>query len=398
MRIPVESTSARHGSLHTVARWLVLATVLLILYGSLYPFRFSALGEYSIWELLRSLSFQRTSRSDVVANLLLYLPLGLCLMLAWPAHWRRLTLFGWSVGWSTVLSILVEVLQIHAPSRVSSLTDVLLNAAGAAVGALLATVYMALGRSLRIPGMSGGQPEPAPLAVVLLWLGFRLAPFIPVFDWQKYREALTPIFQDPQFAVTDTLRFLVGWLVAGYAVRQVWRREWAIPAFVSLVALTLVGRIVIAGKTLVMPELLGLTVAVGAGAFLIMIPDRRRCAILAALLAVVILLEGLKPFDFLDTPNSFSWVPFKSSLSDSLEINYWILLEKCFWYFSLVWLLARRGVAIAGAAIATAALLAVIEIVQLWLPERSAEITDPLMALAAGVLVALLRTGLYSKR
>jgi hypothetical protein len=47
---------------------------------------------------------------------------------------------------------------------------------------------------------------------------------------------------------------------------------------------------------------------------------------------------------------------------------------------------------------ATAALLAVIEFVQRWLPERSADITDPLMALVAGVLVGLLGTGIYSKR
>jgi VanZ family protein len=89
-------------------------------------------------------------------------------------------------------------------------------------------------------------------------------------------------------------------------------------------------------------------------------------------------------------PQPFSWVPFKNSLSDSLEVNYSVLLEKCFWYFSLVWLLTRRGRGVAGAAFITAALLAAIEVAQLWLPGRSAEITDPLLAVIAGLLLAIL--------
>ena len=42
------------------------------------------------------------------------------------------------------------------------------------------------------------------------------------------------------------------------------------------------------------------------------------------------------------------------------------MLEKCFWYFALVWLLARRGFGAGGAAVATALLLAVIETLQMF--------------------------------
>ena len=57
-----------------------------------------------------------------------------------------------------------------------------------------------------------------------------------------------------------------------------------------------------------------------------------------------------------------------SSLSDSLEVNYSVLLEKCFWYFSLVWLLTRGGLRLPSATVVVAALLALIEVAQLWLP------------------------------
>ena len=75
------------------------------------------------------LSFQRTSRGNLVANLLLYMPLGLCLLLSWPARWGRPTHVSDGVS-GTVLSFAVEMLQVYAPSRVSSLTDVVYDAGG----------------------------------------------------------------------------------------------------------------------------------------------------------------------------------------------------------------------------------------------------------------------------
>ena len=79
----------------------------------------------------------------------------------------------------TMLSCAVEMLQVHAPSRVSSLTDVVLNATGTLAGGLIALAYLEIGSSIRIPGIVPGRPEPVPLGVLLLWLGFRLAPFVP---------------------------------------------------------------------------------------------------------------------------------------------------------------------------------------------------------------------------
>ncbi len=135
--------------------------------------------------------------------------------------------------------------------------------------------------------------------------------------------------------------------MVGYAVRRLWRREYSLHALGAIILIVLVGRIVIVGKVLVAPELLALVLCIPVSAALVAMPDRRRAGLLALLLASVIALQGLKPFEFLAEPHSFSWVPFMNSLSDSLEVNYSVLLEKCFWYFSLVWLLTRWGMAVA---------------------------------------------------
>jgi VanZ family protein len=390
MREPASRGRTATPNFRPIARWLTVATFLLILYGSLFPFRFEVLNDIGFFDLLTGLRFQPTSRGDLVANLLLYAPLGLCLLLSWPGRWGRLTRLFWTVFIGTVLSLGIEMLQVHAPTRVSSLTDVVLNAAGTLGGGLIALLYLELGSTIRIPGIAPGRPEPVPLGILLLWLGFRLAPFVPTIDWQKFKDALKPVFIEPQFSTIDTYRYLVGWLVAGYAIRQLWRREYAFHALAFVVAVVLLGRVMVVGKVLVPSELLALVLAVPAAAVMAALTDRRRATLLAILLAGVIVLQGLKPFEFLAQRNSFSWVPFMSSLSDSLEVNYSVLLEKCFWYFALVWLLTRRGSGIVIATALTAVLLALIETAQLWLPGRSAEITDPLLALAAGILIALL--------
>jgi glycopeptide antibiotics resistance protein len=379
--------AADNPRVRLTARWLVLCTALLILYGSLFPFRFTPHG-IGLWPLITQLDFARTSRGDIVANLLLYMPLGLFLMLAWPATWGRWKGLLIAVLIGSLLSFGVEVAQGLATTRVSSLTDLLLNAAGTTLGALIAIGYLALGSTIRMPGAVAGRPDPVPFGLLVLWLAFRLAPFVPTIDWQKYKEALKPLL-DPQFKPRDVFAYVVGWLVAGYAVRRVWRREFALQALAVIVFVVLFGRVVVVGKALSVDEITALVICIPCALILTIIPDRRRALLLVMLLAAVISIEGLEPFELLPEPHAFSWVPFINSLSDNLEVNYSVLLEKSFWYFALIWLLTRRGFGVAAATLVTVILLTGIEVTQMWIPTRSAEITDPLLAICGGILIAL---------
>ncbi len=54
MRDPLAHETTRQ--FQPVARWLTVAAVVLILYGSLFPFRFDALGESGLFELLTGLT------------------------------------------------------------------------------------------------------------------------------------------------------------------------------------------------------------------------------------------------------------------------------------------------------------------------------------------------------
>jgi|SRR5207302_2750231 len=68
-------------------------------------------------------------------------------------------------------------------------------------------------------------------------------------------------------------------------------------------------------------------------------------------------------------------------------------IQKCFWYGSALWLLRAAGwlgCRLARAAIAVAVLLGAIEMIQIHLPRRVAEITDPVLALLLATALGLL--------
>ena len=72
---------------------------------------------------------------EFVANILMFVPLGLLLTLLLRHHW-------YGVALALAVSVLAEVAQIVIPSRQPSLRDILANVLGAAIGAAIAWVIV----------------------------------------------------------------------------------------------------------------------------------------------------------------------------------------------------------------------------------------------------------------
>jgi hypothetical protein len=110
-------------------------------------------------------------------------------------------------------------------------------------------------------------------------------------------------------------------------------------------------------------------------------------ALIAGLFIVNVVLQGLEPFYFLPVPRRFGWIPFRSLMQGSIETAVVSFLDKVFTYGSLVWLLTRLGVSWGRATVPGASLVFAIRLVQVYLPGRSAEITDVVMLLiVAGIM------------
>lgn len=137
---------------------LAWAVAVVLLYGSLLPFDFawSRAVERSggvgalVVEALTSPRWVSAAPgasslgvplgvSDVLVNVLLYVPLGVCLRMAIRPRLRhRFAQVGGAVLLAFMISWLVESLQSLMPARVASVNDVLANTSGACIAAVVA--------------------------------------------------------------------------------------------------------------------------------------------------------------------------------------------------------------------------------------------------------------------
>jgi VanZ family protein len=171
----------------TASRYRGSAAVwmLLLAYASLYPFVplrppvAEALGNFILKP--RYLVF-----SDVVWNVLAYVPLGLLARLHFIETRGAAGSLARAVGLAAVFSFAMELGQLFVPTRVSSIYDVLANSAGALLGALAfsppmrALAAQPLG-ALRERVLIAGAWGDAGLVLLALWLLAQLNPALPFF-------------------------------------------------------------------------------------------------------------------------------------------------------------------------------------------------------------------------
>jgi VanZ family protein len=375
-----------------VGTWLLTVIAFLIVYGSLYPFSFAAVDGAGPLELLKQLSFARTTRSDIAANVLLYLPLGACL--TWLLAARLGGLAGALVATlaAAALSFTIEFAQLYETRRVASLSDFTYNTIGAFAGAWIALAIAATHRRLNASALAGLLRHPVATALLLSWIGYRLAPFAPVPDPGKWAASLAPLADPGLLTPAAILPQLIAWLVlVPVAERLAPGRPLRLVAIAM--ALVLAGRILFAGMALDPAEIAGMFAALALAYPLLRLPQERAASVLAAALIVLISIQGLAPFDFQLAQDRFALVPFGESLTQYRAGNLTETFLRCFTSGALVWLLARSGLSVLAGTAIGAGLVFSIELLQTWLPGHTAEITDPLLALAAGGLIAVFERG-----
>jgi glycopeptide antibiotics resistance protein len=130
------SALALQQQLDEWAARIFVASLLLILFLTLFPFDFAVEHGFSLQQIVRSFHHP-TSPTDVIGNIWLFIPLGFGLTcLLYIARLQRIAIAIAVVIFSGSLSLTVEVLQVFLPSRASTLTDILANTLGGFLGYL----------------------------------------------------------------------------------------------------------------------------------------------------------------------------------------------------------------------------------------------------------------------
>src|SRR5215469_8117307 len=139
-----------------------LITVLvaaIIVYGSLYPFEFYQPAN-GVGPLATLMVWDHPSRSGVVANVLLYMPLGFFFVLGSRDRARQRGLLVPATAVGCLLSLTMEWAQYYDVGRVTNLSDVVTNTLGTLIGGLIAIL---IGGQIRLPliGEVSSRPIPA---------------------------------------------------------------------------------------------------------------------------------------------------------------------------------------------------------------------------------------------
>lgn len=203
----------------TPSRVFVLAMVVFIVYGSLFPFDFLAEPLsidhfYAEWRL-----FDNTS--DAIDNFMLFVPLGIGLHIHYTSARARWVA---SVLAVLVLAIGIQLLQLYLPSRTSAVSDAVWNTIGMVAGLMVAARV----RPLVAARMSreGGEHDYFALLLLVLWFIYESFPFVPTLDLGELREHIKTAVFAPPFEVMRLAQHGLGALMAGVAIQRTnWLRS-----------------------------------------------------------------------------------------------------------------------------------------------------------------------------
>jgi len=370
---------------HFAAPLLLAVITALIVYVSLYPFRFVEHGP-TLSEALRSLSWARAGRSDMFNNLLLYVPFGFCVALLVEPRWGRLAgiVAGTLLGAS--LSLGLELLQASVSPRVPSLRDLTLNATGSLIGTVIGTVYHALGSRVSPQGAPRSRSAVLATAILVLWLIERLWPFIPDPGLRQLKRAVQPLLA-PHIEWMSLAGFFIGWLVVAQVVFGLAKRQRAMDTFLIAIAIVLVGRVFVGGSTLDIAEIAAIVLLLPLLVPFSRLDDGARSTLVAVLLGVWLAWAAVRTL----VEGAATPTPDLPALREMLLRNVPpppLLANKAFSYLALGWLLTGAGLVPHVAAGMTVLFVLLLTMLQLGAPAPAYGWVDLLIACLAGWIVA----------
>jgi glycopeptide antibiotics resistance protein len=194
----MNGNTARHSSFDFLVRHyvelLTLLTILFVLQTGLVPFDFTRGDIEKGSAAFFTATASHLTFPDTVANIFLYVPVGVFLhWTIWRVVRRRAPAFPIAVALAAAMSVSVEWVQAYSPARVSSMIDLIANVLGAAIGAAVSGMVRA-----SFPKLVGAtilevhaQPRTAMLrAYCLMLVVFAAIPFSFSFDSIRLKKAV----------------------------------------------------------------------------------------------------------------------------------------------------------------------------------------------------------------
>ncbi len=384
---PAPTRPAKPSIILRALPWVVVAA---IIYASLFPFQLSLarLAERLEGDWITRMLVARSSPVDTVANLFFYIPLGFVVLLGGHASPLRRLLT--AVGWCAALSATLEFIQHATITRTPSALDFSLNVVSGAAGGLLALTSSRIqARLASVTWLRSGRLLPVEIALVVLWLCLHAAPFIPRMGVYRTLASLDEV-RAWEWTLSGAALWGCRHLLMAISLRLLVVRE----KFWQILLLGIAGSLL--AQVLFIQHKLSPDEIIGAAASLAIIALTRGIRTSRIVLPICLLalaaysLSALAPFDFSGVPQSFRWLPFTGVLESGVQFGFFSMTGKLFVFLSLLWLATRAGMGLASAATVLFLVTLLLEVLQIYLPGRAPEMTDPVLVLVPAVLLRLL--------
>lgn len=362
----------------------LLLIIALIIYGSLFPFKFSGQlpsgAEIFSWTLD---IYRQTHRVDIIANILLFVPFGIVGRMYINQHKQRVKSALWLILIGAVIAYSLQFAQFFLPARVPSSGDAVFNVLGIILGMIFAHLLMQYSHNHMPAGentQSSWSQVSLPLLLALLWVCWRWFPFIPLASTESIIENLNPLIKAPDLDLLVILRDGIGWLLFFYLISQ--------PPFdkqsrfrVLKIAAVIVGiEMFIITNSLTVNDLLA---ALGAFALYASLHHSAMARLLLWGILLSIIVTWLGPFSVNDTAQTINWMPFSSLLRSPWLYTENILL-KLYLISSFIYLLRHRLLDWAPSTLLSGILVFGLVILQKYLGPARPDITDALAVFLVG--------------
>ena len=362
--------------------WLLGLTILFIFYASLYPFEFglARLRALAHQGFFIQVGWRKPPRTDLIANLLFYLPFGVLVAYLTPIRWGTLRRAAFTTLTGGLLSMLIECLQITTRSRDPSVADLALNTLSAALGAVSVLSARGLGLQPLMPQLRTHRADAIAVLLLALWLALHAAPFMPTahFIWYLRNPVSSIDWHWTPAAITG---FFAGWALLGLVLRSLLQPRSFWLMFSIIAAGSLLARVVIRAQQLEFNECVGLVLS------LPLLAAFQLPALRAALwIAPAFVFFMLAPFAFGVPLPALDWT-LDLPIAHRTAAGEPGVLEIVFLYLGMTWLACEAGLGLRRAVPVLFIVALLIEMAHVLQPGKAAHMWGPAAVLAAGALL-----------
>jgi VanZ family protein len=349
-------------------------TASVIVYGSLYPFQFAKSPDAATgFRYLLGTWSHLDGLGEVVANLLLYIPLGYYLGMALPKcrAGRRVALVTAACG---LMSLALELAQFWDLKRDADLGDFWSNTAGALLGAMAATLQTSAKRNTVL-----GRAAQRPFVVILLaaFLGYHIYTGDARGQSASAARVAVTILEE---TVLWNAAFVLLEGVAGKGRRA---------AAGLVIALALCANSLVEHRFPALPLWTGALLGFVLWS-LVPACARWRGAAIAGAFAMVVVFGAVYPFHIGRGVSQFDWVPFRTLMMSTREFAIPSFLGLAFTCGALIWLPMRAGIRLRHAAPGAGLIVLCLEVAQHYLPDRMPGVTEIVVLVLMAVNLKLM--------